>query len=108
MRDAFLRVFRIGQIVQRHRAADADRLIVLRDLVIFRHVRIEIILRSNLQMSATRQPSMSPVSAVILQRGIIHHGSAPGIQGSPGRLLAFASEPNPTGHPQNILLRVLS
>ena len=42
-RDAFLRVFGISQIVQGHRAIFAQRHVVLGNLIIFRHVRIEII-----------------------------------------------------------------
>ena len=39
----FLRIFRIRQVVQRHPAVCAKRHVVLRDLIILRHVRIEII-----------------------------------------------------------------
>ncbi len=40
----FLRVLRIGEQVERDRAARAERFVVLRNLVILRHVRVEIIL----------------------------------------------------------------
>jgi hypothetical protein len=43
IRDIFLRVLRISEIVQGHPAFRAERPRVLRDLIIFRHVRIEII-----------------------------------------------------------------
>ncbi len=42
-RDAFLRILRVGEIVQRHSAAEADRQVVLRNLVVLGHVRVEII-----------------------------------------------------------------
>ena len=41
--DIFLRVLRISEIVQRHAAVCAQRHIVLRNLIILRHVGIEII-----------------------------------------------------------------
>ena len=43
-RDHVLRILRISEIVQRHLATRAQGQIVLRDLIILRHVRIEIIL----------------------------------------------------------------
>ena len=43
-RDALLRVFRISQIVQRHAAAETKRHVVLRDLVVLRHVRVVVAL----------------------------------------------------------------
>ena len=39
-----LRILGIGEQIERDRAAEAERLVVLRDLIILRHVRIEIIL----------------------------------------------------------------
>ena len=43
-RDVLLRVFRISEIVQRHTSVRAKRHVILRDLIILRHVRIEIVL----------------------------------------------------------------
>ncbi len=42
--DAFLRILWVDHLWQRHAAMEADRQIVLRNLVILRHVRIEIVL----------------------------------------------------------------
>ena len=42
--DAFLPVLRIRQIIQRHAAAETQREVELRSLVVLRHVRVEIIL----------------------------------------------------------------
>ena len=42
-RDVFLRILRISEIVQRDTAVCAKRHVVLRDLIILRHIRIEII-----------------------------------------------------------------
>ena len=42
-RDIFLRVFWISEIVQRHAAVGAKRHIILRNLIILGHVRIEIV-----------------------------------------------------------------
>ena len=41
--DIFLGVFRISQVVQRHAAIRAKRHVVLRNLIVFRHVGIEIV-----------------------------------------------------------------
>jgi len=38
-----MRVLRIGEQVERDRAAETERLVVLRDLVVLRHVRVEIV-----------------------------------------------------------------
>ena len=42
-RDILLRVFWVSEIVQRHAAVGAERHVVLRNLVVLRHVRIKII-----------------------------------------------------------------
>jgi len=42
--DALLGVFGIGCVVQRDTAAEAERLVILRDLVVLRHVRVVVVL----------------------------------------------------------------
>ena len=42
--DAFLRILRIGQIIERNAAAEAERQIKLGDLVVLRHVGVEVVL----------------------------------------------------------------
>ena len=43
-RDTLLRVFRISQIMQRHAAAETKGHVVLRNLVVLRHVRVVVAL----------------------------------------------------------------
>ncbi len=77
-RDIFLRVLRISEIVQRHTAIGAKRHVVLRNLIILRHVRIEIILPVEL---ADRRDVASEHEAGEhrhAQRFVIHHRQGAG------------------------------
>ena len=90
--------------------ADAERQVVLRDLVVLRHVGIEVVLPMEL----------APAADVALERQAGQDGgldrpsrsaraAAPGMPRHTGQTRVFGSPPNATGHPQNIfVLRLVS
>ena len=41
--NVLLSVFRVGQVVQRYFTVLAERQIILRDLIVLRHIRIEVV-----------------------------------------------------------------
>jgi hypothetical protein len=73
-----LHVFRIGEQVERDRAARAERLVVLRDLVILRHVRVEIILPVELAARGDLAPEHFAGEERLDDRLLVRHGQHAG------------------------------
>ena len=77
-RDAFLRVLRISQIVQRHATAEAERHVVLRDLVVLRHVRIVVALAVELADLSDFAAKHEAGENGQLERLLVHHRQSAG------------------------------
>ena len=81
-----------------------ERLIVLRDLIALRQVRIEIVLarehRSRIDGAVQRQRSRDRQ----FHRLTAEHGRAPGIPKHTGQTLVLGGAPKLVAHPQKILV----
>ena len=113
--DVFLQV-RAGDAHARKAAVELEldvavgggRLVVLRDLVILRHVRIEIILPVELGERGNLQFSSKPVSAVSRSASSLATGSTPGRPRQTGQTWVFGGAPNSLAQPHHIFDFVLS
>ena len=76
--DGFLGVLRVGEIVERDGTAEAERQIVLADLVVLRHVRVEIIFAVELADRADLAAEHEAGEGGELQRLLVHHGQCAG------------------------------
>ena len=107
--DGFLGVLRVSEIVQRHRPALAERQIVLRNLVVLGHVRIEIILPVELADGRDLAAEHQAGERGQFEGMLVHHGQRAGqteARRAGARVRAEHRIPPP--QPQNILLCVLS
>ena len=71
--DIFLCVLGISEIMQRHAAVRAQRHVVLRNLIIFRHVRVEIIFAIELADGRNIASEHQSHQHGHAQRFLIHH-----------------------------------
>src|SRR5437762_3501650 len=71
--DIFLRVLGIGEVVQWHAAICAKRHVVLRNLIVFRHVRVEIIFAIELAQWGDVAAEHETGERRHAQRLMIHH-----------------------------------
>ena len=92
-----------------HRAALRERHVVLRDLVILGHVRIEVVLpielRKRRDFGVERQPARRSSARSPACSAPAAHRATPK---QTGQNFVFGSPPNSLGQPQNILLAVFS
>ena len=78
-RDVLLRVFGIRQIIERDAASETNRHVVLRDLVVLRHVRVKVVFPvklTDLRDFAVEHQSGQRGEA---ERLLVHGGHRPGI-----------------------------
>ena len=90
-------------------AVDVDRLVVLADLVVLRHVRVEVVLPGERSTARTVQLQGQPEPHGQLDRLLVEHRQrARAGRGTTGSMLVLGSSPNRFGQPQNILVAVAS
>ena len=89
--------------------ADADRQVVLADLVVLRHVRIEVVLpveqRVRRDLAVEREADLHDRRDRLAVR---ERAAIPDVRGRPGQTLVLGSSPNSLRQPQNIFVRVES
>ena len=76
--DALLRILRIRQIIQRHATAQAEREGHLRDLVVLRHVRVEVVFAVPVHHGWRGAAQHHPGEDRLLDRGLVQHRQRPG------------------------------
>jgi hypothetical protein len=90
-------------------SAQAQRLVVLRNLVAFGQIGIKIIFRSNFENSKTFECNAKPTIRTMRIASALAAGNVPGWPKQTGQTLEFGSlAPGSLGHEQNIFDAVLS
>ena len=84
------------------------RLIILRDLITLRQIRVEVVLARKSENGRISQFSAMPAPMAISTASRQSTGRAPGIPRQTGQTLLFGSAPKLVGQLQKILVRVPS
>ena len=89
-------------------SVDVERLVVLRDLVVLRHVRVEVVLPVEQARPDARSAERAPMRIASSTARRLRTGSEPGSPSVTGSMLVFGSSPKRFGLALNSLVAVAS
>ena len=77
-RDRLLHILRVGRFVQRNAATEAERLVILGDLIVLRHVRVVVVLAVELADLGNVAAKHKPCTGGETQCLAVHHRKSTG------------------------------